>query len=172
MVTACGLATWVAINIVANVTRALHRVWPVYCSPATVTACEAMSGLHWGGGEGVICPPLPPRIWQIHLYCYNSDDFTPPTFLISPIRPPWSKILDVALYVQCRNSVVYTCVLSKKHVELNNTSHACLSHSVVVVPSTGSHSVPYTERWWLCDGRIQWKDREGSLNLHWETLVA
>ncbi len=46
-----------------------------------------------GGGGGGSSPPLgtvspPPRIWQIHLYCYNSDDFDPPTFLIFPIRPP------------------------------------------------------------------------------------
>ena len=41
-----------------------------------------------GGGEGVI--RTPPRIWQIHLYCYynNSDDFAPPTFLNCPKRPP------------------------------------------------------------------------------------
>ncbi len=54
--------------------------------------CHEMSvpspGLHLGGGgaRGVIRPP--PRIWQIHLYCYNSDVFVPPTFLICPIHLP------------------------------------------------------------------------------------
>ncbi len=35
------------------------------------------------GARGVICPT--PRIWQIHLYCYNSDGFAPP---ISHFAPP------------------------------------------------------------------------------------
>ncbi len=39
-----------------------------------------------GEGEGGNSPP-PPRIWQIYLYCYNSDDFAPPTYLICPNRP-------------------------------------------------------------------------------------
>ena len=44
------------------------------------------AALRGGGARGVIRPP--PRIWQIHLYCYNSDDFAPPTFLNRPICPP------------------------------------------------------------------------------------
>ena len=36
----------------------------------------------------LLCSFAPPRIWQIPLYCYNSDDFTPPIFLNCPIHPP------------------------------------------------------------------------------------
>ena len=40
-----------------------------------------------GGGAREVHSSTPPRIWQIHLYCYNSDDFAPPTFLNCPIFP-------------------------------------------------------------------------------------
>ncbi len=79
------------------------------------------AGLHWGGGaRGVIRSP--PRIWQIHLHCYNSDDFAPPTFLICP---PWSKILDAAL----------TCTV------LMNTQ----SHILAVLNST--HPLVFWDAW-------------------------
>ncbi len=103
------------------------------------------------GGDSPL-PPPPPRIWQIHLYCYNSDDFAPPTFLNCPIRPPWSKILDAALHVWtliCVWRRVITALWLYFLESAARTGHPAQNHLEVTAWCSPPQCDKVQDTWWL-----------------------